>query len=111
MKPILPSLRERKRYVAFEIISKKPIRDFEAVSDAIEESASDLLGMVEGAKAGVIILPDKYRNQKGVLKVNHRYVNHIRTSLALIDQIKDQDVIIKTMGVSGILKKTDKFAM
>ena len=40
--------------------------------------------------------------------MNNRYVNHLKASLALIDQIKGQKVIVKSIGVSGIIKKAEK---
>lgn len=107
IKPLLPSLREKKRYLAFEIISKTKIDDFTAVENTIKESVLRFLGESGMAKAGVLFLADKYNKdkQKGIIRVSHKYVNELRASLALIQKINNQDVIVRSIGLSGILKK------
>ncbi|MFC1728149.1 Rpp14/Pop5 family protein [Nanoarchaeota archaeon] len=108
MKPILPTLREKKRYLAFEILSENKINDPKKVSEAIWESSLDFLGTDGASQAGIWVLPDKYKNQKGILKVGHRYVEKLRTCLALIKTIGKKPVVVRTIGISGILKKTEK---
>ena len=107
LKPILPTLREKKRYLAFEIISKSKIKDFSSVSGAIWSSSLSFMGEIGAAKAGIWVLADKYDSnaQKGIIKVGHKHVNELKASLALIDKIENQDVIIRSSKVSGILKK------
>ena len=108
----MPSLREKKRYLAFEVISKGQVNDFFPIYDAIHVSMLELIGEVEMAKANVRILKEKWNSesQKGIIRVNHKYVDHLRASLALVDDINDEDVIVRSMGVSGILKKaTNKY--
>ena len=43
--------------------------------------------------------------QRGVIRVNTKYLNDIKTGLSLVKKIDENRVIIKTVGVSGILKK------
>lgn len=43
--------------------------------------------------------------QKGILRVNNRYANHAKASLALITGIEGRDVMVRSLGVSGTLKK------
>jgi len=102
MKPILPSLKEKKRYLSFDIISEGNF-SVDEVSKAIEDST--YLGTLENSKAGIIFLKDKYKNNKGIIKTSHKYVDKVRTSLALIKDIDDHEVIFRTNVVSGILKK------
>jgi ribonuclease P/MRP protein subunit POP5 len=110
IKPILPTLREKKRYLMFEILSKSKIKDFSRVSSAIWASSLSFLGEWGAAKAGILMLPDKYnaKTQRGIIKVNHKYVNELKASLVLIKRIEDDDVIIRSVTVSGILKKAAK---
>ena len=58
----------------------------------------------ETAKSAFLILPD-WKNNQGVIKTNPKYVNKIRVSLALVKSIKNKKMKIKTIKVSGILKK------
>lgn len=107
IKPILPSLREKKRYLAFEIISKDSI-SLESANKAIYGQCFGYIGELGMSRAGMLMLNDKYKNNKGILKVNHKNVDNIKSSLMLIRKINNQDVIIRVLGVSGILKKTNE---
>ncbi|MBD3304289.1 hypothetical protein GF343_04020 [Candidatus Woesearchaeota archaeon] len=110
IKPVLPSLREKKRYLAFEIISKEPIKDFSDVSRAVWKALLDLSGVLGAAKAGIWLLSDKFYKdkQKGLIKVNHRNVDLLKSALCTIRQINGTDVIVRSVGLSGILKKAEK---
>jgi len=111
IKPVLPSLREKKRYLVFEIISKKPIKEFSGVSKAIWKSILDLSGVLGASKAGIWLLGDKFNKDKqtGIIKVNHKNVDLLKSALCTIKQINGIDVIVRSVGVSGILKKTDRY--
>ena len=104
LKPILPSLKEKKRYLSFEILSENSFS-----ADEVEKAATDscltFLGTLEAGKASLMFLNDKYSNNSGVIKTNHRYFDKVRTALALINNIDNKDVIIRTRVVSGTLKK------
>ncbi len=107
LKPLLPSLKERKRYLVFEIVSKSPISSAKAVSEAIMDVSTRFLGELGMAKAGIMVLNNKYKDNKGMIRVAHKYVDHLKTAIALVKKINNQDVIIKSKGVSGILKKAE----
>ena len=72
VKPIIPSLRERKRYLVFEIISKGKIGDYKAISGALHASLADFFGDLALSKAGIMVLEDQYKDNKGIIKVNHK---------------------------------------
>jgi len=110
LKPILPSLREKKRYLAFEVISKKAINDFAQVSNAIMHASFQFLGQLGAAKAGIITLPNKWNTelQRGIIKVSHRHVDALRAALIFADKIDNNDAIFRSVGVSGILNKAEK---
>ncbi len=107
LKPILPSLREKKRYLAFEIISKEKIKDSAIVYNTLRSAAMNFMGEIGMSNAGMIMLSDKWdiEKQRGIVKVNHKYVDHLRAAITLITNIGNQQVIVRSVGVSGILKK------
>jgi ribonuclease P/MRP protein subunit POP5 len=109
LKPILPSLREKKRYLVFEVISKERIKDINPVSDTIKSSILAFNGTVGAAKTGFLMLKNKWdaQNQRGVLKVSHKHVDSIKSSLLFIDKIDKKQAIVKSLGTSGILKKAE----
>ena len=107
LKPLLPSLKEKKRYIVYEIISEKQFTPRDATA-AIEKATKDFLGILGLSKAGIIILKERFKNNKGIIRVNRKKVDNLKSSLMLIKKINKQDVIVKTLGVSGILKKAEK---
>lgn len=107
IKPILPSLREKKRYLAFEIISEEPVKEAETVANTIYEAGFKYLGEMGMAKAGALVLKDKYSNNKGIVRVNHKNLENFKSALMLVKKVNKQDVMIRTLGVSGILKKAE----
>lgn len=110
MKRILPSLRQKKRYLAFEIVADRKITSFEAVSKAIWENSLALLGEIGVGRAGIWVLPEKFNSkiQRGIIKVNNQYVPHLKSALLMIETIGSQTAILKSVGVSGILNKAEQ---
>lgn len=106
-RPLLPSLREKKRYLAYEVISKQKYNGAIEINKLILDAAKEFLGNMGMARAGIIPLNDKWSNkkQRGVLRVNNKHVNNLKASLIFV---KDKEIIIKSVGASGILKKTQQ---
>ena len=105
MKPLLPSLREKKRYLVFEVISNK---EMTSIPDKdIEESMRRLHGDIGLGKAGLIFLRNKWNKmlQRGIIKVNYKYVDQLRAALCSVHK---GGAIIRSVGVSGILKKAEE---
>ena len=103
LKPILPSLREKKRYIAFEAIADHAI-EFGKVQSDIKDAGKELVGTLGMAKAGMMVLENKWSDNKGIIKVGHKHVDAIKASLALA---KSPGVVYRSLGVSGILKKAE----
>lgn len=103
IKPILPSLREKKRYIVYEIESERKMR-FEDVKNSINSNVLGFLGELGYSKSGLMIM-DMFKNNKGVLKTNNKEVDNIKTSLALIEKINNEKVMFKSVLVTGVLNK------
>lgn len=108
--PLLPSLKEKKRYLVFEVIAQKKLT-FNDVAKAVQDSLHNYIGLLGTSQAGMQILPEKWHphHQRGLIRINHKFVDHLKASLALIKKIKNQKVILRSIGVSGIIKKTQKY--
>lgn len=108
LKPVLPSLKEKKRYLVFEIISKKKIKSIIKLPELFLKTVKNFIGELGAAGMGFRFLKENYSitAQRGVIRVNHNYVNELKSSLALIKEIEHQPVIVRSVGVSGVLKKT-----
>ena len=105
-KPVLPSLREKKRYLVFEVISEKKV-SFEQAYNAIMGTILGFMGQLNTGKAGVILLEDKWddSSQRGMMKVGHKSTDMVKSALMFITKIGNEEVIVKSLGLSGILKK------
>lgn len=112
LKPMKPTLRERKRYLTFEIVSEDHFNDFSGISEEIYEALEDFLGTLGNAEAGILMLEDSWnpQTQHGVIRVNNKHVEKLKTSLMLIENIGKHSVIVKSVKTSGLLKKAKQFA-
>lgn len=109
IKPLLPSLRERKRYLAYEVISRSKFYDAIHVNKAILDAANQFLGNFGMAKAGILPI-DKWdsNSQRGIMRVNNKHVDNLKASLIFVKNIDGKDVIVRSIGASGILRKAQQ---
>lgn len=107
---LLPSLRQKKRYVVFEITSDKAF-SLSEVQEAVESSLARFLGELGLAKASPQFIKEKWSEQKQrfVVKVNHTFVDELKTALILSKKIKNTSILIKSITVSGTLKKVSSY--
>jgi ribonuclease P/MRP protein subunit POP5 len=103
IKQLLPSLREKKRYMVYEVISENSINRNSIVM-AIDSAVHSFIGDLGMAHAGLIHLDD-WKNNKGIIRVNHKEVNNVKAALSLLSSIGPSRVIFKNIYVSGILNK------
>lgn len=105
MKPLLPTLKEKKRYLVYSLASEKPIRS----DGAVVEHIAKTLGVFDGARAGVMSVRYDATKQIGILRMTHTSVDIIKASLLTLREINATKVRLATIGVSGILAKTTRF--
>ncbi|MBW2968571.1 Rpp14/Pop5 family protein [Candidatus Woesearchaeota archaeon] len=110
IKPLKPSQREKKRYLVFEIISKNKVKQVSDIAKAIWNSMLAFAGEKGASQAGIILLKEKFSiaKQKGIIKVNHKMLEILKSSLILIKEIGKEPVAIQSVAASGILKKAEK---
>lgn len=102
-KPLLPSLREKKRYIVFELKSEKNI-PMDQAKNAIKNEAELFLGKLTLAKSGLIFLDD-WKSQRGIIKINNKYEDHIKAVFTQINKIQNQNILFRSIGISGVLNK------
>ena len=102
-KALLPSLKNKKRYIAFEIITDNKLLLKQPLNNTINE-LNQKLGLIEASKAG--IMPVKYdvNTQIGILKNNNKYTDKIKTMMGMITELGTQETIINPIKVSGTIK-------
>ncbi len=99
----MPSLREKKRYVVYHVAAEDNV-DQKSTQDAVLDACQTLLGTYGMAKAGVLFLDD-WQNQHGILRVNRKYVDHIKSAFLFITSIAGIPATVSSVSVSGILAK------
>ncbi len=102
MGKLLPTLKDRKRYLAFEVLAEKPL-SWESMRKAVTLAVKNYIGLEGMANAGLQFV--KNNKNKGIVRMNHDYLNKVRASLLFIREIDNQKVIVKSIRASGILNK------
>ncbi len=98
MKPILPTLKEKNRYLVYEIKNNRKFAPGE-IRNEMKKAILQFLGEFECAKANILILDD-FKKNRGIIKVDHKYIDKVKVALMLI-----RSFIVETIYVSGTLKK------
>lgn len=107
MKRLLPSLRAKKRYLAFELISEAPVSRSELVKEVMF-SASSLLGDVTTSECELKVLG--FEDWKGIIQCSHKKVKETRASLATLTRVNGKRATLHVLGTSGTVKRaTEKF--
>jgi ribonuclease P/MRP protein subunit POP5 len=102
LKPLLPTLREKKRYLAFEVINGSDL-DTKEIRHSIDTAITQHLGREGMAKAGLLFV--KQNKNKGVLRVSHTMLNEVRQAILFITKIQEKRVIVRSLVASGVLNK------
>ena len=100
-KALRPSWREKKRYIVYEVQgSTQPMN---RLQEQLIQKLKELLGVFIASQAG--IMPVKHEGRKGILKVNYTAVDYIKACFVLITTLAQEQVAIRSINVSGILKQ------
>ena len=107
MKRLLPSLRLKKRYLAFELICEVPANRNDLIKEVMS-SASALLGDVVASECDIKVLG--FEDWKGIIQCSHTKVKETRASLAALTRINGKRATLHILGTSGTIKRvTEKF--
>jgi ribonuclease P/MRP protein subunit POP5 len=104
IKSLLPSLKERKRYLAIKI---EPIQGaiIRNPTEEIVQKIKNLLGVFDSAEAGLMYLDYDNKNNISFIRCSASSLDKVRASLLFIDEIGTQKVILKSLKVSGMVDK------
>jgi ribonuclease P/MRP protein subunit POP5 len=109
VKVLSPTLKERKRYILFKIHSDNILKK-EIVAKQCTEACLRFLGEFGCAEAGVQFLPETWdqKEQTGIIRTGHKWVDKTKSALALIKEINGKKVTVSTILTSGSLNKLKK---
>ncbi|HLD15804.1 MAG TPA: Rpp14/Pop5 family protein [Candidatus Nanoarchaeia archaeon] len=106
IKPLLPSLRQKKRYLAFEIIADKKL-EVSQIKTELFNKIKDFLGEFTLSKANLDLVEAK--GNKAILKVSNKYADILRSALILVKNINKEAVLIRTLILSGSIQKAKNY--
>ena len=107
MKPLLPTLKERQRYVIYHITSAHVLGT--DISEPLLHKLAEILGVFGMADAGVLSISYDTNTQSGILRCNHDQVPRVKAALLMTTHLGRTQVIITVKGVSGVLGKSKRF--
>ncbi|NJE11116.1 ribonuclease P protein component 2 [Thermococcus sp. MAR1] len=99
-----PTLRDKHRYIAFQVIGERPFKK-EEVKRAIWDASLSALGTLGSAKAKPWFIRFDEKSQTGIVRVDRKHVEELRFALALVTHINGSRAIFRTLGVSGTIKR------
>lgn len=104
-----PTLRDRKRYLAYQVVSDSKL-DFSEINNAIWYSVMNFMGEKGASDADIWIIRNSYEEGRkiGLVKCSHTSVEDVRTALALVQKIGENRLIIRVLGISGTMKAAKK---
>ncbi len=91
----------------YEFLTEKPLRG--SPERELVTYLRRTLGLFDGARAGLLPVRYDQKQQRGILRVSHGSVDKVKSALLLLQEIQGVKVIPRVRGVSGILKKTERF--
>jgi RNase P/RNase MRP subunit POP5 len=106
LKPLQPTLRQKKRFIRAVITSKNKL-DFKTISENLMEQIISYMGSVEMGKAGVWVLRDKFDfdKQEIILKCSTKSSDNLIGILSLVLFLGNNNPCkIDVKRVSGTLK-------
>jgi ribonuclease P/MRP protein subunit POP5 len=101
MKILPSSLREKKRYIAFEVICENGPADRKALLDEIFFATQTLLGDAGSSEIGYRLMD--FDGSRGIMKINLNAVELARAAMATVCAIKGNRAIIRVLGVAGTI--------
>lgn len=107
MKPFPPTLRNRARYLTFEIFGERAFSKTD-VHKAILRNVLENLGTFGCAEADFAFMDFDEKTQTGLLKCSHTAVNRARASLCLLKAINEYKAAVRITLISGTIRGATK---
>jgi ribonuclease P/MRP protein subunit POP5 len=106
---IPPSLRERRRYLVFEVISEREIERKELLKE-IWDCIYSLYGDVGVSESKIWLIQYDKRAGIGILRCAHKKVEEVRAALACLHSVNETRtrIGIRVLGISGTIKGARK---
>lgn len=102
MKPLLPTLKEKKRYLKIEI--RTPVNKDH--SQELLKQLKATLGLFDSAEAGLQKI--KKTKQNYIIRCSVKSLPKVKMALLLITKLANEDARLRITKISGILNKIEE---
>ena len=102
-----PTLRDKHRYIALQVIGERPFKK-EEIKKAIWEASLSALGFLGSARVKPWFIAFDEKSQTGIVRIDRKHVEELRFALTMVTDINGSRAIIRTLGVSGTIKRLKK---
>ncbi|ADG13916.1 Ribonuclease P [Methanocaldococcus infernus ME] len=102
LKPLPPTLREKKRYLAIKILYEDEISEGEFIR-LLRDASLKFIGYWGTAKANPWLV--YYNYPYAIVRCQRDHVDFVKSSLILVREFKDKPINIICLGVSGTIRK------
>lgn len=104
MRFLSPTLKEKKRYILFEVLSEEKLSE-KQLFEEITSKYKDLYGTLGLSHAGLqLVSYDQNRNQ-GIIRLGHKFKDNLKSTFVLIDKINNKKVLIRSIKTSASINK------
>lgn len=103
-KTLPPTLRDKHRYIAFQVIGERPFKKDE-IKRAVWDASLSTLGVLGSARAKPWFIKFDEKSQTGILRVDRKHVEELRFALTLVTEINGSNALFRSLGVSGTIKR------
>ena len=107
IKALPPSLRTKKRYVAFKVYSQEPVTRDDVVR-AIWKETLGFLGENKASELEMWVLDYDNGSQQGFLTCAHTSVEAVKACLTLVNSVQNKKFMVHVLGVSGTVKALNR---
>jgi ribonuclease P/MRP protein subunit POP5 len=97
----IPTLRDKKRYIAFELISKHKITRYELTGEIINSIVS-LFGDTGASEINFGLL--SYDGRYGILRCARERTTETRAAIACVNKVRRLRISVLVLGMSGTIK-------
>lgn len=104
MKPFPAHMREKRRYIIFEVVSQGK-HDKKSVMKAVWDIVFESIGTFGAAESAFWVIDFDEKSQTGIVRCTNKGLDTIRACLALLGNISNKKAFIHIIKVTGTIKK------
>lgn len=108
MRRLMPTLRNKKRYIAFEIITESA-PEIHEIKKALWESMLRMFGEMGCAKIDAHFIDEQCKGKRGVIRCAHTATDELLSSFAFVSSVSGKKAVFRSLGMSSTVKGARKF--